>query len=223
MTDSRQENRDNEALESLYRQAADAEPDGRIDDLVLEKARRAASRPRPRRLRHPGAWGVGIAAAASLVLAVGLFLQQGGPPEPQSMEQFRVKEGLQDADTKSEPTAPAMKSTPQAGESAGIRESEALQRDDAGAARAGQRAETENAEEMDSGVNEIGAERDLATPLPADEGRESTPEAWLERIHQLVNSGRLDEARHQIRRFREAHPSAEVPVEIREALASDPE
>lgn len=221
MTEDNRHNPDTTRLERLYRQGADAEPDSRIDDAVLGEAREAAFRPRRRSLRHPGAWGAGLAAAASLVLAVGLVFQYGWQPAPESrqLEQFRASAEMERADKPAAPAAGDSRKLEDTGEPTAIRESAELNRVQVTGARAREEAEREGQESRKTEADEVR----MAAPPPAEEGAQRTPEAWLDRIRELVNNGQMSEARRQVRLFGEAYPSAEIPVEIREAVASDSE
>lgn len=221
MTEDKRDNPDTTGLDKLYRQAADAEPDRRIDEAVLGKARRSASRPRRRSLRHPGAWGTGLAAAASLVLAVGLVFQYGWQPTPESeqMKQFRARAEMEQADKPAAPAVGDSRKLQDSAEPTAIRESAELNRVQVTGARARDEAEREGQESRKTEADEAR----MAAPPPAEEDEERTPEAWLDQIRQLVNNGQMSEARYQVRLFRESYPSAEIPVEIREAVASDSE
>lgn len=221
MTEDKRHNPDTRGLDRLYRQAADAEPDRRIDEAVLGQARRVASRPRRRALRHPGAWGTGLAAAASLVLAVGLVFQYGWQPTPESeqIKQFRARAEMERAD---KPTAPAAGDSikrQNVEEPKAIRESAELNRAQVTGARTREEAEREGQESRKTETDEAR----MAAPPPVEEGAKPTPEAWLDQIREFVNNGQMSEARQQVRLFRETYPSEQIPVEIREAVASDSE
>lgn len=221
MTEDKRHKPNAERLDRLYRQAADVEPGSRIDETVLGEARSAAFAPRRRALRHPGAWGVGLAAAASLVLAVGLVFQHGWQPIPESgqLQQFRARAEMEQADRPSAPAAEASRELEDAAEPAAIRESAELNRVQVTGARSRDEAGRVDQENRKTEADEAR----MAEPLPVEEGEQRTPEAWLDRIRELVNNGQMSEARHQVRLFREAYPSAEIPVEIREAVASESE
>jgi hypothetical protein len=221
MTEDKRNNPDTTRLERLYRQAADAEPESRIDEAVLGEARSAASSPRRRDLRHPGAWGAGLAAAASLVLAVGLVFQYGWQPTPETgnLEQFRDRAKMEQADTPSAPAAGDNVKRQDGGEPAAIEESAELNRIQVTGARTREEMDGESREAQKSEADEAR----MAAPPPAEEAEQRTPEAWLEKIRELVNNDEMEEARHQLRLFKEAYPAAEIPVEIREAVAPESE
>ncbi len=100
-----------------------------------------------------------------------------------------------------------------------IRESAELNRAQVTGARTREEAEREGQESRKTETDEAL----MAAPSPVEEGAQPTPEAWLDQIREFVNNGQMSEARQQVRLFREAYPSAEIPVEIREAVASDSE
>ncbi|MDX1514641.1 MAG: hypothetical protein R3174_12965 [Gammaproteobacteria bacterium] len=61
------------------------------------------------------------------------------------------------------------------------------------------------------------------SPAVAAEAREQNvagrePDAWLEKISQLIKEGRVEAAARELELFRQAYPRAEVPPEIRNAL-----
>lgn len=221
MTEDKYHKPDTRRLEQLYRRAADGEPASRIDEAVLGKARRAASRPRRGGLRHPGAWGVGLAAAASLVLAVGLVFQYDWQPTPESeqLEQFRASAELEQADKPSAPAAGDGVKRQDVDEAMEIRESAEFNQIQVTGARSRDEAGRDSQESRKTEA----AEARIATPVPPEEEGQSSPEAWLERIRDLAEAGELDEARQEMRNFRDAYPSASIPIGIREALAKDVE
>lgn len=210
-------NPEREDLERLYRQAADAEPDGQVDEAVLARAREAASARRPRPWAHFGPWGVGIAAAASIVLAVGLVYRIGLQPQPASpqMQEFRAKSRPEPAGEAPSREAGTLNEADSADEPAGLRKSEAQDR----------------ARVMGVRMRQGEAEQKAAAPppeaedgaSPADPMEQLSPEAWLERIRGQVHQGRFEEAREELRQFQEKYPSAEIPLGIRNALASEPD
>lgn len=221
MSEDRRHKPDTERLERLYRQAADVEPDSRLDRTVTAKARRDAERTSRSALPNLRPWGLGLAAAASLALAVGLGLQLGfhsdrATPE---MQQFRAGSSLEEAE---QPASPAvdtsMKTEAAAGPSA-MRKTRELDQADAAPARSRQSGGREPKDDRTMSADE----RRLAAPLPAGEAGQLSPEAWLERIHDMVEAGHLEAARDELRNFRTAYPSAAIPPEIRQALMTDTE
>lgn len=208
-------------LDRLYRQAADVEPDRRIDEAVLGESRSAASSPRRRTLRRPGAWGAGLAAAASLVLAVGLVFQYGWQPTPETgrLEHFRAKAEMEQTDKPSAPAAGDSIERQDGGEPAAIEESTELNRLPVAGARTREAGDRDGQKSRKPEPDEA----HLASPPPVDEGERLGPEAWLERIRALAEAEKLDEARQEMRDFRDAYPSVRIPIEIRNALATDAE
>lgn len=220
MTEDRRNNPETERLERLYRQAADAEPDGRIDDAVLGRARKAVSARRRRALPYLGPWGVGIAAAASVVLGVGLFYQVGwesGPAAP-DMQQFRAEPEAEVPDRPASPPVGASSKAESAAEPATVKKARELDRAES-SARARQDAGMEDSAGQPASFDE----HRLSEPVPAEEAERLSPEARLERIRDLIEEGQLDEAREDLREFQASHPSVEIPAAIQEALAPDPE
>lgn len=219
MTENNRHNPDSTRLEQVYRQAADAEPDSRIDEAVLGKARGAASGPRRGGLRHPGTWGVGLAAAASLVLAVGLVFQYGWQPAPESeqLKQFRARAEMERVDKPSAPAAGDSRKLEDAEEPAAIQESAELNGVQVTGARAREKVDGDGRGSRKTEADEAR----MAAPPPVEEGERLSPEVWLERIRALSEAGKLDEARKEMRNFRDTHPSIKIPAEIQEALATD--
>lgn len=216
MTEDNRQKPDPTRLDQLYRQAAHAEPDSRIDEAVLGKARRAASRTRRSGLRHPGAWGVGLAAAASLVLAVGLVSQYGWQPAPESdhRKQFRARAEMEQADEPSAPAADDSIRRRDAEEPAAIKESAELNRVQVTGARAPEEAGREDQESREAKVDET----EMAAPTLDDGGDRIRPEVWLERIRDLSEAGQMESAREELHAFQETHPEVEIPQDLRELL-----
>lgn len=220
MSEKRPDIPDSERLEKLYRRAGDAEPDGRVDSAVLAKARRTTSRTRGHGLRHPGAWGVGIAAAASVILAVGIVFQRGWQP------------GMSDMPGASEPSESLMKDAegaaapPGAGADTGRRgaketgpNGEMTDSDDAEVT--GSRFRREDRGQAQAVPERKANQATMAAPATVNEEQPLNPEAWLGRIEKLVERGRLDSARRELRSFREAYPSVEIPPAILEGLDAE--
>lgn len=218
MTEDRHHNPDIQRLEQLYHQAADAEPLRDVDNAVLTQAHRAASGSRRLALRHPGAWGAGLAAAASLVLAVGLVFQYGWQPAPESerLRQFRARAEMEQADKPSAPAAGDGIKRQDGGEPMAIEESAELNRVQVTGARNRQESAREEQKSRESERDEVR----LAAPVPTTEDEQLGPEEWLERIRGLAEAGKMDSAREELRAFREIHPDVEVSQDI-QALLED--
>lgn len=221
MTDEKRHNPDDARLERLYSQAADAEPDSRLDDAVLGRARKAARVSRRTGLPHPGAWGVGIAAAASLVLAVGIVLHQGWQPSigdvPGTAEPSESL--MKDAEQPAAPAAggPSMK---QRGGEASEAKAEATE---LGRVQVtGSRIRREDRNEPRATPEREAEQAGMAAPATVDDDEHPGPEAWLEQIRELIGDGELDQARGELRDFQTHYPSARVPVDIREQLSEAP-
>lgn len=216
MTEDRRHKPDATRLEQLYHRAADAEPDRRIDETVLGKARMAASRPRRGALRHPGAWGAGLAAAASLVLAVGLVFQYGWQPTPESerLKQFRARAKMEQADKPSAPAAGDSIKRQDAEVPAPIEESAGMDRVQVTGARTRKEADGEGRESQKAEADEAR----MAAPVPMEEGEQLSPEAWLERIRMLIQDDRRERAKEELRSFKTSYPSTNIPSEIRDML-----
>lgn len=219
MTEDKRHHPDTRRLEQLYHQAADAEPLRGVDNAVLTQAHRAASGSRRRALRHPGGWGLSLAAAASLVLAVGMVFQYGWQPTPESEqpEQFWTREGMETADKPSAPVAGDSIKRQGAEEEAVIKEPAELNRVQVTGARNRQESEREEQKSRESERDEVR----LAAPVPTTEDEQLGPEEWLERIRGLAEAGKMDSAREELRAFHEIHPDVEVPRNIQGLLEDE--
>lgn len=219
-------------LETLYRRAADAEPDPGIDRMIRA---RAAAHPVSGH-RRVLVWGGGLAAAACLVLAVGIGLQVG-PPAPQA------------------PPTPSMEMDVALPPESGARQEDAFKAGDKAAAEEDSR-ELSGASVTGSRVRrepQLEAEpepqaearvepRDFVTPSSSRDDRarsrerqtaappkpaalRSVPEQiellppgpWLERIRELVAAGKTETAREMLEAFRKQYPDETIPAEL-EAL-----
>lgn len=224
MSNEKRQPSDKEHLQRLYRQSADAEPESRVDDAVLGKARNAALAPRRRGLRHPGTWGLGMAAAASLVLAVGLYIDQGYrveiDPLPAVNPEIRLEDHAMEeagaAGTAGERVAPA--AAPVIGEG----ETSTRQQADQAAYRAKRPGPA--AGQGETGNSKAVEEDEMrSAAAPAEEPGDPDAEGWLARIERLIEAGNLEQARQEFREFRAAYPAATVPAGIRERLAEAPD
>lgn len=56
---------------------------------------------------------------------------------------------------------------------------------------------------------------------PATTADSDVQKAWLERIRGLKSAGKLDEARSSLKEFRQRHPKAEIPADLKPLLISD--
>lgn len=55
---------------------------------------------------------------------------------------------------------------------------------------------------------------------PATTANIDVQKTWLERIRTLKNAGKLDEARQSLKEFRQRHPNAETPADLKPLLAT---
>jgi hypothetical protein len=99
----------------VFRRAPDdpLEPPADLDRLILRQAREAISAEQPQRVFRAPRWGMPVALAATLMLAVTLFLNVGSPTRPVTAE-VTVQNVARQLDEPAAAPAPAMESVAQA-------------------------------------------------------------------------------------------------------------
>jgi hypothetical protein len=199
-------------LSDAYRDLPGAEPPAALDEAVLAAARAASGR--RRRLVHgpfAGSWLAPAAAAAVVVLAVGLTLfvvDRSGAPVPGELQ------GEDPALPAAPPPVSGRTTQEESAESrapAAKRQHELRERRDAAPAEhrfTVEPAPAAAAPEMESGVRKS---------APADEADwRASPEAWLAHIESLKRAGRAAEAEASLAEFRRQfpdHPASRVPAQ----------
>jgi hypothetical protein len=197
--------RDPRVLEA-YRALGDEAPPASLDAAILAAARRRGPR-----------WPVPLAAAAALVLAVGvaLVVQREEVEKKDEValapQVITARESQAELAKKSEPApavaqAPAPASPPAARQrmaDAGKRTEQPL-----AAAPAAGRGAAEPAEDRAPAV--AGAMLESRAKAEAE-----TPQQWLERIARLREAGRHQEADESLAEFRRRHPGYEIPEAMR--------
>jgi hypothetical protein len=216
MTTRNDEHRERE-LESLYREAGDAEPSDGLDRIIRARADQAAERTRRRRFAP---WVGGLTTASVAIIAVTLgFLQK-----PNGASEHRVP---------AEAQTPALESAEPAGRSP---DRTALQKSETAPAGAPQQgaALRERRSVRDTEAVEIAPSADFAgdRAAPANDADEALPplepsaasndiEAMLARIRALLESGETERARAWAERLVETHPDYKLPEELRSRLTPE--
>lgn len=206
---------DIEAVGRRYRALPREEPSSALDAAILTQARRAAA-DHPAPLVAPAGrrgWAYPLAAAAIIVLAVGVTVQiQRGEPDAElavmpsetkpnaaARNDERAAEEPKRADApakrKVEPQAPSFAAPPTSGQAAGSGNAEQSAK------------QAEQAPPAAAARDEL---RSLARSAPASI---ETPEKWLERIAKLRDEGRDDEADRQLAEFRRRYPDFRIAEE----------
>ena len=203
-------------LRALYQAGRDEQPSETLDRSVLTQARHAAARRRKR-------WVVPLSSAALLLLGVSLTLPLIEPPEPlyesePASPADYEKRLLQEPDRSLQKSAPSQApaglrlSPPPSREALEQRESATAEIDEAAAPapalRARKRAQAESLGE---------ASREDPQPL-AQEDAGLTPQAWLERIEQLISADRQQAATESLAEFRTRYPDYPLPESVQQWL-----
>ena len=219
-------------------QDADALPPAALDARILAAAR-AAVQPAPRRPRY----AVPLALAASLVVAVGLALQQHGVPipQPEPAVMGRADNAVDSAGKREAPVpardvdgvggaqAPAAASQPAPPAATGRHEAKAARQPGAEAEAASTPAAPTAATEADAPADAMATTPNVARARALDEaaGRSAqsaqalpAPSMEFEAIRAALARGDRDRAIALLTAFRERHPQFVLPADLAELTAS---
>lgn len=228
------DNRDDE-LSALYHKADDATPPASLDESILATAKQAAEdkTPEHKSARSPfsGHWPVAISAAAVFVIAILLtptIEQQAPLPDTTTMQsrtdelhksagEAEAKKTMRERSMASSPArlyAPAPSQTPALQQESAT---ETGSMDEDSFIPIGRSLPAETA----SGFNSESEKRRAQARLNAAGGSPLaifTPEMWLVKIQQLLDSGKIAEAADELDRFRHAHPDVKLDETLLERL-----
>ena len=187
-----------------YRELGGEEPPRELDQAILAAAHRAADRPHAPLVTPAGwhRWYFSLAAAAVLMLAVGIALHVDRQPPPEW-----------EAANESAQRTPA--SPPAANEAKPAKES----------ALAKERREAQPAEApavLADRVESAQRKAEVPSSAAAAAARADTPERELERIAELRRLGRDDEADKALAEFRKRYPDYKIPDEWRGRIERRP-
>ncbi len=224
-----------DGLSRRYKDSVEREgPPPELDRAIQDRARQAIEQDqRARKFR----FAVPLAMAATVVLSFGVFLSMrdkpgGLPPSdgearlareeksvapPAEVGAMRENDFARRADAR-EPSvraaqehemaaqvqvAPAAAAPPPAVEALTAKKEEAAAGQLAGASA-----------QPESSADAMAA-APLAKATPRPRSKLSSSRAWLERIRALKDKGEMEEARKQLDAYRDAHPTVEVPEDLR--------
>jgi hypothetical protein len=178
---------------SAWSQLEQAEPPELLDQAVLNAARRAAANPR----RRPSVgWLGALATAAVVVLTLTLVVRQDpqgpAPPVPQT-DGFELE-------LRSKPPTAAREAPIRKHEAAPRTASEAL-------VTPPQDTPVQEESAMPSAAADALSEEDAVVP---------EPEAWIEHMLHLKESGRQDQLNQELAVFRKTYPDFVLPPELLE-------
>jgi hypothetical protein len=216
MTTRNDEHRERE-LESLYREAGDAEPSDGLDRIIRARADQAAERTRRRRFAP---WIGGLATASVAIVAVTLAIRQTPldplserlvPGEPTTADDTRPGESGGPS-TGNAPAARRQTAPPPAApaRSAALREGGA-DVDTEGGRSSEFAAEAPNT----TAPSEPSSPDDAAAPT-------ATAKEMLAAIEAALARGETAQARAWARRLAERHPDHPLPEEVRSLLDAKP-
>jgi hypothetical protein len=222
-----------EVISSLYRKADVAVPPASLDETILAAAKQAvADQATSRGLsRVPlsGYWPVAISTAAVVLIAVILapLLEHQNPTEDVSstvMDEMRNTATMDEAEKAPREHAPAPNPgrlyapipalTPATQsqsvmEETVVEEDTAVEADRSSPAAPGPSSSSEHAEQRAQARLNAASGAPLAI---------FTPEMWLVKIQQLIDSGKIADAREELARFRQVHPEQELDQTLLERL-----
>jgi hypothetical protein len=208
-------------IAALYRKAEDATPPASLDQSILAAARNAfadeAGTRKPGRSPFSGRWPVAVSLAAVIVVAILLVpliehqapSTESAPPSAMDdrynkVEPAEAKKAVRERLPESSPgylyaPAPALEeSVRDEGDASTISRS--------GAAAPATAPESQS--RAQARLNAAGG-----SPLAI-----FTPEMWLAKIQQLIDSGKIREASDELDRFRQAHPDYVLDQNLLERL-----
>jgi hypothetical protein len=206
-----------------YRGLGAEEPSRELDERILAAARRAGHRTGRYR------WAAPLAAAAVLVLAVGVALhverqqpaleeKEVAKQEPAKPAQEALMKEKREAPPQAAPAAPVFAPDPKQAPSREMRaRPEARARSDV-------QARAQPAPAPSSAADAVGpaaAPERAAAPQArarAELAKTESPEKWLERIVELRSRGKHEEADKALAEFRRAYPHYKIPETMREKL-----
>lgn len=216
MTTRNNEHRERE-LESLYREAGDAEPSDGLDRIIRAHANQAAERTRRRRFAP---WIGGLAAASVAIVAIALAIRQT-PPD-------RLSERLApDEATAADDTQPGKSGGPSTGNAPTTRRQ--LPQPPTPPARSAAVRERGAAVDAEGGrSSQFAAEAPETTagsePSSPDgaAATKATAKEMLDAIEAALARGDSVQARTWARRLAERHPDHPLPEEVRSLLREKP-
>lgn len=197
-----------ERLAALYRKQPDLGPPADIDRVVLARAAESARR---HKQRTPVRWIGAVATACVAVLAIGVVVRQMPPQSgPPALHKADRDETVRTEEPAGSPSPPApRRRAPQASDRFEVSEHREAGATDQVAEPTAARASAEQSR--------------IAPRMPraAEEQADALPEPddWLQTIETLIERGETERARRELERLLTAHPGAEIPSAIREALA----
>lgn len=227
------EQRNDRKLETLYREAGDVEPDSGLDRIIRARAAEAAGSARsPRRIP----WLGGLVTASVAIVAIAVVVQQT-PPDGQPPGAFAPEESggpeafmapskgaqlQQDLSAKASRTAPETREEDvvppaargfRAPNSLSEAASELRQRR-AAQAEAAPAAPASNQDESAMNRLVVTGARVVVPEPDAFESRD----ALIERLRQLIDAERIDEARRLLDEPHDLDPELDLPDDIERAL-----
>ena len=192
----------NSAVSRAYHEGADETAPAELDAPVLAAGCEAVRKRRP-------AWRAPVAAAAMLVLALAVVLEveYGAPPAD--------KGGVTPED--GAPVAAAAPAAKTSDEALARRERAT---DNATASRSDDRVESAPSADADAAAAGASALGEASRPAQAGDYRDS-PEAWLEHVRELLESGERTAAIEALEAFQEEHPDHELEPELAALLEDE--
>ena len=233
MTEQRNDKHD-AALEALYRETGDVEPDAGLDRIIRVRADESS---RSGRSSNRLPWLGGLVTASVAIVAVAVVLQQAPPgsPPPESFAPQTSGEsetsGLEilmapsvGADSTLESSAETRRARSQIREmsSAGADESDASPPPSAAALRPPVQSlpEQQRTERLGDIVTEQAA--NVAEPVaPKLHATAADPDTVLARIKALLEDGEIQRAREVLEGLKREYPEHDIPEEIETALRKE--
>lgn len=218
-------------LETLYHKAGDVEPDGGLDRVIRARAEEAS-----RKASKPGRlpWLGGLVTASVAIVAIAVVLQQSPPSQPAPEAGAPLERSAPEAYM-----APSMGAQSQQEVSADADRARAESHEEEESAFRADRTQTREA--LQDAATETRprptAQPETEPAAPPAEADDSAPDrltgarlnatdnaalksgdALVEKLRELIEAGRMDDARRLRDEARDLDPELELPEDIEQAL-----
>ncbi|MDX8404103.1 MAG: hypothetical protein R8K54_06820 [Mariprofundaceae bacterium] len=213
-----------ESLANLYQQTRIEEPPMALDSVILSEARKSVEKAKEKPIWNRIGWIPSLATAAVALLTVSLVIQTG-QEHPESMAPAMIdaapmqEQGMAiEEDEQPVPAKQTVEEKDQQAPTAKAKRMLKIERRAADvqqfkAAPAPTQSEGMASDMMVTEPEVLGAARARSSAKA-----ELSIDEWLKQIRDLIQAGKLDEARKSLEAFKKAHPDYSLPEDIHSVL-----